>query len=327
MPAASTLPGSVVARLTTDRAAAQAIGDAIAESFDAAEVAAASVEEADGRWSLAVHFRERPNETAVRALVALAAGAAAANALIFEPLAAQDWVRTSLDGLTPVAAGRFVVHGAHDRDRVLINRIAIEIAAALAFGTGHHGTTRGCLLALDRLVKLQRGRRGKVLDVGTGSGVLAIAAAKALRRPVLASDIDARAVTIARHNARLNRVGALVEVAHATGLDAGRLRARAPFALAFANILLDPLRRLATPMARLVAPGGRVVLSGLLAAQGSAALAAYRARGLVLERRIPLEGWVTLVLRRPQRASFRGAAKRRARNDNARAVAASPPAP
>ncbi|MET0631402.1 MAG: 50S ribosomal protein L11 methyltransferase [Xanthobacteraceae bacterium] len=299
MPAASTLPAGVVARLTTDRAAAHAVGDALAESFDAAEVAASSVEEADGRWSLAVHFRDRPNETAVRALVALAAGAAAANALTFEPLAAQDWVRASLESLAPVDAGRFVVHGAHDRDRVPANRIAVEIAAALAFGTGHHGTTRGCLLALDRIVKLQRGRRGKVLDVGTGSGVLAIAAAKTLRRPVLASDIDARAVTLARDNARLNRVGGFIEVAHATGLDAGRFRARAPFALVFANILLDPLRRLATPMARLVAPGGRVVLSGLLAAQGSAALAAYRARGLVLERRIPLEGWVTLVLRRP----------------------------
>jgi ribosomal protein L11 methyltransferase len=301
MPEPSTLPAGVVARLTTDWAAAQAIGDALAESFDAAEVAAASVEEADGRWSLAVHFRDRPNETAVRALVALAAGAAAANALTFEPLAAQDWVRTSLEGLAPVEAGRFVVHGAHDRDRVPANRIGVEIAAALAFGTGHHGTTRGCLLALDRIVKRQHGRRGQmnVLDVGTGSGVLAIAAAKTLRRPVLASDIDPRAAAIARDNARLNRVGALVEVTQAAGLGAGRLRARAPFALVLANILLDPLRRLATPMARLVAPGGRVVLSGLLAAQGSAALAAYRARGLVLERRIPLEGWVTLVLRRP----------------------------
>jgi ribosomal protein L11 methyltransferase len=299
MPAASTLPASVVARLTTDRAAAQAIGDALAESFDAAEVAASSVQEADDRWSLAVHFRDRPNETAVRALVALAAGAAAANALTFEPLAAQDWVRASLESLAPVDAGRFVVHGAHDRDRVPINRMGVEIAAALAFGTGHHGTTRGCLLALDRIVKLQHGRRGKVLDVGTGSGVLAIAAAKALRRPVLASDIDPRTVSIARDNARLNRVGGFVEVAHATGLDAGRFRARAPYALIFANILLDPLRRLATPMARLLAPGGRVVLSGLLAAQASAALAAYRPRGLVLDRRIPLDGWVTLVLRRP----------------------------
>jgi ribosomal protein L11 methyltransferase len=301
VPESSAVPAaaSVVARLTTEWTAAQAISDALAESFDAAEVAASTAEEADGRWSLAVHFRDRPNETAVRALVALAAGAAAANALTFEPLAAQDWVRTSLDGLAPVAAGRFVVHGAHDSGRVPVNRVGVEIAAALAFGTGHHGTTRGCLIALDRIAK--RRPRGKVLDVGTGSGVLAIAAAKALRRPVLASDIDPRAVAIARDNARLNRVGGLVEVAHAAGLDARRLRARAPFGLVLANILLDPLRRMATPMARLTAPGGRVVLSGLLAAQARAALAAYRPRGLVLERRIALEGWVTLVLRRPGR--------------------------
>jgi ribosomal protein L11 methyltransferase len=298
VPQSSAAPAaaSVVARLTTEWAAAQAISDALAESFDAAEVAASTAEEADGRWSLAVHFRDRPNETAVRALVALAAGAAAANALTFEPLAAQDWVRTSLDGLAPVAAGRFVVHGAHDRG-VPVNRVGVEIAAALAFGTGHHGTTRGCLIALDRIAK--RRPRGKVLDVGTGSGVLAIAAAKALRRPVLASDIDPRAVAIARDNARLNRVGGLVEVALAHGLDASRFRARAPFGLVLANILLHPLRRMATPMARLTARGGRVVLSGLLATQARAALAAYRPRGLVLERRIALEGWVTLVLRRP----------------------------
>ena len=269
MPAASTLPASVVARLTTDRAAAQAIGDALAESFDAAEVAAASVEEADGRWSLAVHFRERPNETAVRALVALAAGAAAANALTFEPLAAQDWVRTSLDGLTPVAAGRFVVHGAHDRDRVPINRIAVEIAAALAFGTGHHGTTRGCLLALDGIVKGRRPQR--ILDVGTGTGVLAIAAAKALRRPVLASDIDARAVAIARANVRLNRAAGYVEVIRAAGLRAHRFPARGRYGLILANILLEPLEQLATSVARLAAPNGQVVLSGLLLGQATAA--------------------------------------------------------
>ncbi len=155
MPEPSPLPASVVARLSTDQATALAIGDALTESFDAEEVAAAWSEQADGRWSLAVHFRDPPNETAVRALVALAAGADAANALTFERLAPKDWVRASLEGLTPVEAGRFVVHGAHDRARVARNRIGIEIEAALAFGTGHHGTTRGCLLALDRLVKQQ----------------------------------------------------------------------------------------------------------------------------------------------------------------------------
>jgi len=131
--------------------------------------------------------------------------------------------------------------------------------------------------------------------------VLAIAAAKTLRRPVLASDIDARAVTIARDNARINRVGAVVRVVHAAGLHAAPFHARAPYGLIFANILLDPLKALATPMARLVAANGQIVLSGLLAAQADAALASYRARGLALVRRTTLEGWATLVLVRPAR--------------------------
>jgi len=297
MPEPSSLPTTVVARLSTDQAAARRIGDALAEVFDGEQVAASAFEQPDGRWSLAVHFRDRPDEGAVRALVEAAAGAGAAQALAVETLAPTDWVKTSLAGLVPVPAGRFTVHGAHDRARVRANRIGIEIEAALAFGTGHHGTTRGCLLALDRIVKGQRPRN--ILDVGTGSGVLAIASARTLHRPVLASDIDARSVGIARENARLNRAGTYVEVMHAAGLGRRRFGARGPYALIFANILLEPLQRLATPMSRLVAPNGRVVLSGLLAGQAGAALAAYRARGLVLERRIRLEGWATLVLRRP----------------------------
>jgi ribosomal protein L11 methyltransferase len=301
----------MVARLTTDAVTAQKISDAVAETFDSAEVAAAAFEEADGGWSLAIHFRGRPDEAAVRALIVSAAGAAAARALVFARLAPTDWVRKSLEGLSPVEAGRFVVHGVHDRTRVRVNRIGIQIEAALAFGTGHHGTTRGCLLALDRIAKRARARRRpsgragtralRVLDVGTGTGVLAIAAAKALRRPALASDIDRRAVRIARDNARINSVSAYVEVIRAAGLGARRFGQQAPFHLIFANILLDPLKRLATPMARLVAPNGYVVLSGLLAAQAGAALASYRARGLVLARRIPLEGWMTLVLVRRAR--------------------------
>jgi ribosomal protein L11 methyltransferase len=288
---------TAVARLSTDQKAARRISDALAETFDGEQVASSAFEEPDGRWSLSVHFRDRPDEGAVRELVAAAAGPQAAEALAFETLAPTDWVKRSLAGLVPVPAGRFTVHGAHDRARVRANRIGIEIEAALAFGTGHHGTTRGCLLALDRIVKAHRPRN--ILDVGTGSGVLAIAAARTLRRPVLASDIDARSVGIARENVRLNRAGAYVEVMHAAGLGWRRFGARRPYGLIFANILLEPLQRLATPMARLVAPNGRVVLSGLLAGQAGAALAAYRARGLVLERRIRLEGWATLVLRRP----------------------------
>jgi ribosomal protein L11 methyltransferase len=299
----STSNASFCALVSTSEATARHILDALAESFDSTHVVVAASEERDGRWTVSLHFREAPNETAVRALVALSAGHETANALVFETVGATDWVQSSLQGLTPVAAGRFIVHGAHDRGRVPPNRIGIEIEAALAFGTGHHGTTRGCLLALDRFAKRRPdGERSdvRVLDLGTGSGVLAIAAARALRRPVLASDNDARAVRAARANARLNRTGALVEVIQADGVTASHFRAR-PFDLIFANILLGPLKRIATPMARLIGANGCLVLSGLLAAQASAALAAYRVHGLVLEHRIHLEGWVTLVLRRRRR--------------------------
>jgi ribosomal protein L11 methyltransferase len=322
MSAASALAATVVARLSTDAVTARKVVDALTESFDAATMAVSAFEQPDGHWSLAVHFRDQPDEAAIRALIASVAGTAAAGALAFETLAPADWVRRSLDGLTPVEAGRFVVHGAHHRARVEPNRIGIQIEAGLAFGTGHHGTTRGCLLALARVAKGMRGkpqrtraaplssrsrrRKTLVLDIGTGTGVLAIAAAKMLSAPVLASDIDARAISIARDNARINGAGPRVGTIRAAGLGAGRFRERAPFRLIFANILLDPLRDLATPMARLVAPNGYVVLSGLLAAQGRAALASYRARGLVLAGRIPLEGWMTLMLMRPRRARRAG---------------------
>jgi ribosomal protein L11 methyltransferase len=261
-------------------------------------VVVAAAQGGDNRWTVSLHFRDRPNQTAVRALVALAGGREIANALVFEAAAATDWVAQSLAGLTPVAAGGFVVHGGHDRGRVPPNRIGIEIEAALAFGTGHHGTTRGCLLALDRFARRRSaGRPPQVLDLGTGSGVLAIAAARALRGRVLASDNDPLAVAAARANARHNRAGGRVEVVRADGCKAMRFHGRA-FDLILANILLAPLKRMASPLARRVGRNGCIIVSGLLAAQANAALATYRAHGLVLEHRIPLEGWVTLVLRK-----------------------------
>ncbi len=293
-PAATT-----VVRLSTEAATARKIDEAITEIFDPAEVATSAFEEPDGRWSLAMHFRQAPDTATLSALVARVAGVTAADALSFETLPLTDWVRKGLEGLTPVTAGRFIVHGAHHRDQARARPIAIEIEASIAFGTGHHGTTRGCLLALDRILKERRPSR--VLDLGTGSGVLAIAAVKATRRRALASDIDAHAVRIARENAHLNGVGNLVEVLHAGGLGRSRFHRRAPFALILANILLTPLQQLATPVRSLVAPNGYVVLSGLLTAQSSAALASYRARGLVLVRRITLGGWATLILMRPSR--------------------------
>ncbi|MEJ2378757.1 MAG: 50S ribosomal protein L11 methyltransferase [Pseudolabrys sp.] len=287
---------TTVARLACDEATARLLAAALGESVDADNTVCGAFEADGGQWQVAIHFRTPPDEAAVRALVALAADDKAAAALTFERIADADWVAQSLAGLAPVRAGRFVVHGAHDRAKVPANATAIEIEAALAFGTGHHGTTRGCLLALDGLAK--RRRIGRVLDVGTGSGVLAIAAAKALRAPVVASDIDARAVEAARANARLNRVAPFITLARAPGVNAHVIARRKPYDLIFANILLAPLMRLAMPLARLAAPHARIVLSGLLPAHANAMLTILRAQGLALERRIVLEGWVTLVLRR-----------------------------
>jgi ribosomal protein L11 methyltransferase len=290
-----------VARLETDEQAAHRLADLAAESFAAEDVAVSLSDAGGGRWQVAIHFRGPPDPKAVRAVVASAAGRKSAQALSFARVKTTDWVRASLAGLAPVAAGRFVVHGAHDRARIPVNRIGIEIEAALAFGTGHHGTTRGCLLALDGLCKSLPGeRRGqRLLDLGTGSGVLAIAAARALRRRVLATDIDANAVRVARANARLNRVGAMLQAVNADGVTARSVRQRAPFDLVFANILLGPLQRIAAPLRKLMAPGGRIVVSGLLSGQANAAIAAYRP--LILERRIALDGWTTLVLMRRRR--------------------------
>ena len=300
---------TVVARLETGVLSAHRIADLAAESLPADEIAVALVDIGAGRWRVAMHFRGAPDEKIIRALTAAAAGNAAAKALRFERVAAKNWVRESLTGLAPVTAGRFSVHGAHDRARIPFNRIGIEIEAALAFGTGHHGTTRGCLLALDALCKSRGGvAMRRILDLGTGSGVLAIAAARALRQPVLATDIDGSAVRAARANAALNRAGSFVEVISADGVTAPKLRERAPYDLVLANILLRPLQRLAAPLTRLTAPGGRVVLSGLLASQANAAIAAYR--GLALERRIDLDGWTTLVLVRRQRPGASVAGRR-----------------
>jgi ribosomal protein L11 methyltransferase len=299
-----------VARLSIDEQSARRITALVAETFDGEDVAVSLADAGGGRWQVAIHFAGPIAPESLRTLTAVAAGPAAAKALRFAPVAATDWVRQSLAGLKPVAAGRFIVHGSHDRVGVPVNRIGIEIEAALAFGTGHHGTTRGCLLALDRICKTRdRRRNDRILDLGTGSGVLAIAAARAWRQPVLATDNDPSAVRAARANARLNRAGTLVDVIQADGASAGRLRAQARFGLILANILLRPLQRFASPLRARLAPGGRIVLSGLLASQANAALAAYRP--LALERRLDIEGWTTLVLTRRRRPA--GVARHRRR--------------
>ncbi len=276
--------------------AAKHIADLLTERLVEGEAAVAAFEGLNGSWDITVHFAQAPDQRAIRELVALSAGDEVARAIRFDTVAAQDWVKATLSELVPVHAGRFIVHGRHDRARVPPNKLGIEIEAALAFGTGHHATTRGCLLLLDHVLKGHRPRR--VLDLGTGTGVLAIAAAKALHARVLASDIDLSSAKIAAENALLNGVGELVTTIRASGFSAPRFAERGPFDLVLANILANPLRQLATPMAAHLLPGAHLILSGLLFSQAGAVIASYRARGLVLRRHIRLEGWSSLLLRK-----------------------------
>ena len=289
---------TTVARLICDEATAKMVATLAGETLD--DAACAAFEADGGQWQVAIHFGVNVEQAMVRALVTRAAGDATAQALTFERVAQIDWVAQSLAGLKPVRAGRFIVHGAHDRAQVPTNAIGVEIEAALAFGTGHHGTTRGCLTALDALAKRRRCIQ-RTLDIGTGSGVLAIAAAKIFRARVMASDIDRIAVRAAQANARLNRAANVITLLRATGTRSRLITQAAPYDLIFANILLGPLTRLAVPIARLSGSGAAIVLSGLLPAHANAAIAIYRAQKLVLARRILLDDWCTLVFQKANR--------------------------
>lgn len=207
-----------------------------------------------------------------------------------------DWVSKSLEGLKPVRAGRFIVHGSHDRDQLRPNDLAIEIEAGQAFGTGHHGTTSGCLIMIERLVRRQRPQ--VALDLGTGSAVLAIALAKLSKTPVLATDIDPVATKVASENVSLNGVERYVECVTADGFHHSGFRETGPFDMIIANILPKPLMAMAADIARNLAYGGDVVLSGILVSQRWRVLAAFRTVGLVHRGTIEREGWVTLHLTR-----------------------------
>ena len=285
-----------VMRVETDERRAKALTELLGEVFDPAETAIAAFEAADETtWLLEAYFSDPPNEDAIRDLARPILGEAADRAR-FDTLDRTDWVKNSLEGLTPVRAGRFLVHGSHDRHAVRSNDLAIEIEAALAFGTGHHGTTRGCLLAL--AAELKRRRPGAVLDVGTGTGILAFAAARALRGRVVAGDLDPEAVRVARENARLNGVSPFLTLYTGPGVRHALADRSRRFDVVMANILAKPLRRLAPTLSRVVAPGGIVILSGLLVRDVPGVLTAYRAQGLALRRQGQLEGWATLVLAR-----------------------------
>jgi ribosomal protein L11 methyltransferase len=211
-----------------------------------------------------------------------------------EKLADADWLAMALSGLPPVRAGRFFVYGAHDRGLAPASTVNLRIEAGAAFGTGHHGTTVGCLLAFDQLLKARRFPR--VLDVGCGTGVLAIAAARTGSRIAVGTDIDRVSVRIANENAALNGAGA--RFVHAAGLNDPQVRGDAPYDLVFANILAPPLVALAQDIRGALRPGGVAILSGLLRTQERRVLAAYLSRGFRLERRLHRDAWATLVLQR-----------------------------
>lgn len=253
---------------------------------------------APGQWLIQVILGLRPDLDALTSSLAQVLGTVPD--LRLEPVPAMDWVTASLDRQPPVRAGRYFVYGSHVEDTPL-GSIALRVDAGQAFGTGSHETTRGCLLAIDRLARAHHYRNA--IDIGCGTGVLAMAIAKTFRTQafpanVLASDIDPLAVAVARDNVRTNGLTRAVEVICADGIQGRKLNARAPFDLVTANILARPLVGLASQLRRRVVSGGAVVLSGLLAAQEPLVLATYRGQGFKLTRRLELNGWRTLVLTR-----------------------------
>ena len=283
--ALTTLPGE---------AAAQALGEAM-ERLEPAPmgVGVFEVEDGSGRWEVGGYFDTAPDIAGLALLSMIHDAADFAVSRVDD----RDWVAQVRRELHPVEAGRFTVHGGHDADRIGPNRIGLCIEAAMAFGTGHHGTTRGCLILADRLIR--RGwRPGRVADIGCGTGVLAMAAAKAWRIPVFATDIDPIAAATARENVRANGTAPWVRTGCAPGFRHAALRAAAPYDLIFANILAGPLKRLAPDIARHLRPGGHAILAGLLTRQCAGVEAVFRGHGLVRADRIRLGDWTSLRLTR-----------------------------
>ena len=280
---------------TTERRAA-AVLDLLSTVFEDEDYAIATMEIDEKRdvWEASVYMMANEEEQ-VKARLADALAAEFSDLPIGrEVLPDIDWIAKSLEGLAPVRAGRFVVHGSHDRDKVKTGEIAIEIDAGQAFGTGHHGTTAGCLEMLASATNARRYRN--VLDLGTGSGVLAIAARKLLHVPVLATDIDPVATRVAADNARRNGIVAGLTFATAPGFHSTAFRTHGPFDLIIANILARPLMKMAPQLVAHLAPGGSVILSGILAEQRWKVLAAYNGQNLKHVRTIWRNGWVTICL-------------------------------
>ena len=248
-------------------------------------------------WEIAVYMETGLAEETNERMKALAKDVAIEVTFVREDIPDIDWVAETLRDLTAVRAGRFIVHGSHEADVPKPHEIPILINAGLAFGTGHHGTTAGCLDMLDRVCK--RKQFHNVLDLGTGSGVLAIAAAKAMPCFVLATDIDPVATRTALYNAKQNGVQAQVECLTSIGFTQSRIHQQAPFDLVIANILARPLQSMALDIASHTARGGTVILSGLLPHQRAPIIASFRTQGLHLEHSHIRDGWLILVFKKP----------------------------
>ncbi|WP_299836945.1 50S ribosomal protein L11 methyltransferase [uncultured Jannaschia sp.] len=282
--------------LTTldDQAAAEGLGAALEEQLEPDGVGVFEMEDGSGLWEVGAYFAEAPDETAL----ALLAAAYGARPFAVSEIPPTDWVAHVRRELRPVEAGRFFVYGSHDSDRVPDGRVALLIEAAMAFGTGHHGTTQGCLVAFEALLAAGRAP-GPVADIGAGTAVLAMAAAKVWADvPVLASDIDAVAVEVAAANVAENGLSGRIDCVEAAGFDHPALARTAPFDLIFANILKGPLIEFAPDLAAHAARGGHAILSGLLNPQADDVIAAYEAAGFALADRLTLGDWTTLTLLR-----------------------------
>lgn len=252
------------------------------------------IEDDSGLWEVGAYFLEQPNE----ALLEVLAMAFDAKPFALSELPEIDWVAKVRRELSPVEAGRFFVYGSHDADKVPADKIALQIEATVAFGTGHHGTTLGCLRAFDRLYEAGF-RPQKVADIGAGTAVLAMAAASVLpQASVIASDIDEVAVAVAEANVAINHLDGRIECLEAAGFAHPRLAEAAPYDLVFANILKGPLIELAPPMAAHLVKDGLIILSGLLVVQAESVTAAYLAAGFTLVSQDDIGEWSTLVLRR-----------------------------
>lgn len=251
------------------------------------------VEDGSGIWEVGGYFSERPDMAGLALLATLHGAADFAVSRIED----RDWVAQVRRDLHPVHAGRFTVYGGHDSHSIGPHRIGLKIEAAMAFGTGHHGTTRGCLLLFEHLWR-HGARPRRVADVGCGTAVLAMAAAKLLRVPVVATDIDPVATATAWENVRANGLAPWIRTGCAVGFRHQELSAAAPFDLVFANILAGPLKRLAPDISRHLAPGGHAILSGLMTPQAKSVEAVFRGHGLQAVHRVRLGEWTSLLMRR-----------------------------